>query len=115
MRRHTRLLRSSAFIALLSVLGMSTAAWHTADDDLACAPIVATATNSAPTALAAARPHEQPQHCLLCHWSRWVRSIETNRSQSVAPSAPSARLVPALSVAEAHGERGLSFGRAPPA
>ena len=115
MRRYTRLVRSSAFVALLSALAMTTAAWHPADDDLACAPLFERTANGAPVTVTAARTQAQPQHCLLCHWSRWIRSTQTNQSCSVAPCETSARLVLTVALAAPHCHCDLTFGRAPPA
>jgi hypothetical protein len=89
---------------------------HGGNDDLACAPIFAgAAANGAPETVTGARPAAQPQHCLLCHWSRWIRSDQTNRSDAVAPCEPSARLIPAVLLVEAHCHYSLRPGRAPPA
>jgi hypothetical protein len=116
MRRYPRLIHASALVALLSALATTGAAWHAADDDLACAPLFASSeTGAAPASLAIARPQEHSQHCLLCHWSRWARSVQSTRTSSVSPCAGSGRLALAPVLSAAHIACVLTFGRAPPA
>ncbi len=115
MYRFPRLIRLSAVIALLAAIGVTAAPWHTGDDDLSCAEFLVARSAGGQAGVAAARPATQPQHCLLCHWNRWVRSIPTERSVLVAPTQDASRLIVSSFVGVARAEHGLTPGRAPPA
>jgi len=115
MRARTGLRRFFALIALFSVFGTVGAAWHTAEDDFACAPLVFASGKDTASALTAAGPLTQSQHCALCHLGRWGRSVQSDRSAVIDPSIVCVGIHARRAAGAVHGRSNTTFGRAPPA
>lgn len=115
MRHFKRLSHYTALLLLIATTAMTTAVWHVGEDDTACIQVLEIRGAVTPATMAAARSTADPQHCLLCHWNRWVRSVTSHRSHLVAPSQDAARYVVATPLDERHHTSGLTPGRAPPA
>jgi hypothetical protein len=114
MRTFPRLSRYTAFLLLIASTAMTTAVWHVGEDDTACVQVLEIRGEVAPPTVAAARSTAAPQHCLLCHWTRWVRPLTSTRSYLVAPLQDATRFVDAIPLGERQHTRGLAPGRAPP-
>jgi hypothetical protein len=112
-----RYLRGTAFLALFSALGSTAIVWHVADDDRACDVLsgARAVDDGKPERMDAARSEAAPDHCFLCHWNRWVRSVPTAKSQSTAPRLEGNRLVSRAVVVAVDLIHGLIPGRSPPA
>jgi hypothetical protein len=118
MRRfNNRVARLAAFFALIAATATTVASvWHAGDDDVACIQVVVSSADGTAKAIGTAPPPAgDPRHCLLCHWTRWFRSIPSTRSQITAPSPSAIGFVVAVPVAARHQTHGLAPGRAPPA
>jgi len=116
-RFKNRLVRLAAFVALAAVTTTTLAsAWHAGDDDAACIQVVVSSSDGAARTIETAPPPAgDPQHCLLCHWTRWFRSIPSTRAQVTAPCERAIRFVLTCPVTAQHQTCGLTPGRAPPA
>ena len=115
MRHIRRWLRGTASVALLLTLTATTTVWHVDDDDRACNPILSSGTDGRPQSVAAARQQLPPQHCVLCHWNRGVRSVPASKSVVVAHGLDVARLSERPPVTVVRSGDGLIPGRSPPA
>lgn len=115
MSRFSRLDRAIACLTLLAALTATSAVWHAGDDDLACRTILIAGRDDIPRTITSAETRPEPQHCLLCHWNRWVRSVPTSRSAVVLPEQDASRLILSAFVGVTRADCGLTLGRAPPA
>ena len=118
MRRFKcRVVRLAAFFALVAATATTVASvWHAGDDDVACVQIFVSSSDGTAKAIGTApTPAGDPRHCLLCHWTRWFRSVPSGRWQIVAPSPSAIGFVIALPLAAQYQPYGLTPGRAPPA
>ena len=115
MRHFKRLVRFTALITLLAATATTTAVWHAGEDDAACLTILGSGQDESPRAIGSTPQQREPQHCLLCHWNRWVRSVPTAGSHVSAPALDKARLAVQVFVGETQSACGLTPGRAPPA
>jgi hypothetical protein len=115
MRHLKRLVRFTAFITLLAATATTTAVWHAGEDDAACLTVLSSERDGSPRTIGSTPQQREPQHCLLCHWNRWVRSVPTAGSHVVAPAQDAARLIVQIFVGETRSACGLTPGRAPPA
>jgi hypothetical protein len=116
-RFNDRIGRVSALLALVAAMATSVATvWHAGDDDLACIPAAISSSDGAARTIGTAPPPGgDPRHCVLCHWTRWCRSLPSNRSQIIAPAQSAIGFVVAPLAAGRHQACGLTPGRAPPA
>lgn len=112
MRTARRFIRCTALIALLAAIATTTTAWHVAEDDFACA---VRPGDGGPDRLDPPASDSLPQHCFLCHWNRWVRSLPADRSESAAPGVDAGRVIPRATLAADRSTLGLVPGRSPPA
>jgi hypothetical protein len=118
MRRfNDGVVRLTALLVLVAATATTVASeWHAGDDDLACIQIVVSSGDGAARTIGTApAPAGDPRHCVLCHWSRWFRSVPSHRSQVIAPSPHATAFVVLLAVSPRHQAWHLTPGRAPPA
>lgn len=115
MRPFKRLVRLTALITLLAATATTTAVWHAGEDDAACLTVLDGGRDGSPLVLSSTPQQREPQHCLLCHWNRWVRSIPTAGSHVAAPAQDKTGLIVQVFVGETRFGCGLTPGRAPPA
>jgi hypothetical protein len=117
MRRfNDRIGRVSALFALVAAMATTVASvWHAGDDDLACiAAAISSSDGAARTIGTAPPPAADPRHCVLCHWTRWFRSVPSSRSQITVPAQRAVGFIVAPLAAGRHQACGLAPGRAPP-
>jgi hypothetical protein len=84
--RRSLLLLVTAVFVLLSTIPMATLPLLHGGDDTACDPHIVVHDSSAHYLNGAngALPVEA-EHCVICHWSQWVRGIQ-GKPPSVSPS-----------------------------
>jgi len=82
-RRRTRSISSAALISLITLTVWSSAPHPDDCYDSACAP-VAPHDPSSHSVGRTQHASDQPLHCVLCHWTRWVRPIPET-SLALAP------------------------------
>jgi len=82
--RRSRLLLVTAVVALLGAIPMAALPLLHGSDDPACNLPPSHDSSAHHLSEGGARPAD-PQHCVVCHWSQWVRAIPAN-ALFVSPS-----------------------------
>ena len=111
--RRSRLLLLTAALALASALPMAVLPWLQGGDDPACELRADEHSSTAHQIDSGRTGPAEPQHCVVCHWSQWVRAIQRD-TLSVAPSVDSAPVATAGHLSPATATLSRSFARAPP-
>ena len=93
-------------IALALLLAAPATLQHGGKDDFACAPLGQASSDGD---VLHGSPSDAPEHCLVCHWTRSLRS------PSAAPAAFDSELIPAARVdaASPQAARAPSLSRLP--
>jgi hypothetical protein len=111
--RRSRLLLVTAVVALLSAIPMAALPLLHGGDDPACDPRAAEQGSSAHDVNGGGTAPAKAQHCIVCHWSKWVRAIPDD-APAVTLSVNSGP-VAAVRVAQPRTTTASrSFARAPP-
>ena len=110
--RRSRLLLVTAVVALLGAIPMAALPLLHGSDDPACNLPPSHDSSAHHLGNGGARPADE-QHCLVCHWSQWVRAIQEN-APSVTPSIDGDTVATAYSAQPRTTTGFRSAARAPP-
>ncbi len=111
--RRSRLLLLTAALALGSALPMAVLPLAQGGDDPACDLPADEHSSAAHQIDSGHTGSAESQHCVVCHWSQWVRAIQRD-TLSVAPSVDSAPLATAGNLSLATTTLSRFSARAPP-
>jgi hypothetical protein len=83
--RRSRLLLVTAVAALLGAIPMAALPLLHGGDHPACDPPALHDSSAHQLSGGTGAPHTDEPHCIVCHWSQWVRAIQEDAS-SIVPS-----------------------------
>jgi hypothetical protein len=80
-----RLRRSARLVAALLLLVSAVGLPHRSLDDAICSPPGAEAHDESKHVFTASAPAGHPDHCAICHWTRWLNPVLSSRVASRGP------------------------------